>query len=850
MKRIKGYPKGILLVVATAAALTAATVAAAATYPSPPFDFAHPGSPHAALLSPASGNNDRPMLVVLGEFDDVAATANVDAGSIATQFFGGGFGSVSDFFRVSSVGRLILSAAAESSGTANDGVVTVDLGSYADFVANPADKGVYRDEGQHGDAIRGRKVIEAADSAVNYATFDRNNDGNVTDDELIVFLVQEGNPTPGDTNNCGATRSIKTGSALDGKNFPKAWSSGTTLTNTITHIHEISHQALDHDDHEYSAGKLDITGPTCGYPTTTFWDYNSWHKLHFGWVTPTVVAKDGFYDVGRWDATGQTYLLYDPDKGTNDYFLVENRTKTAGTYDKDASDRGLVIWRVDDTLFGPPIPNPYQLMRPNQMAADTTQYDGGPDDAWDPSDTRTPQRTMSRPWSDGTASNVAVRAIGSSGNSVRAYFDVRGPGVLVDPTSAVTDVTMLQANPVSFPVMNTGETTDTFSFTLADLPSGWTAAASTQSIGAGGAGTATVQLTVPADTPTRSYTLKARGTSTTDSTVTSSSPITVRVVKRSTTLAYSASTTADYSDPASVSAVLTDAATGLPIAGKAIHFSLGTQSTSPDPATDGDGRASGSITITQASGTVSVDSSFAGDGTYLPSSDSDSFTITKETLSFSYSGSTLLALGATPILASTATEQPDGSPGDLSLAVAAFALTPTLTSLPFTYTAAVDASGASTTSATGLSVDIWSVTIAVPASNAYWRGATAGPAELVLFDPAAMFTGDAAGKDATNRSISIAFDYRYDKTPRPRGSIALRFSGGTFTAKNPTWIVQVGTTAIVQTTGSLNGAAATLRLRVDDNAEPARPDTFRAQIGAYDSGTVAVTSGNLQSHPA
>jgi len=843
--------KGILLVIASiVAALAAATAASGATYPAPSFNFAHPGSPHATLLTPASGTNDRPMLVVFGEFNDVAATANVDAASIATQFFGNGFGSAADFFRVSSFGRLVFSPAAESSGTANDGVVTVDLGSYADFVANPADKGIYPNVGLHGDAIRGRKVIEAANGAVNYAPFDRNNDGNITDDELIVFLVQEGNPTTGDANNCGATRSIKSGSALDGKNFPKAWSGGTTLTNTITHIHEISHQALDHNDHQYSAGRLDITGATCGPATTTIWDYNAWHKLHLGWVTPTVVTKDGFYDVGRWDTTGQAYLLYDPDKGTDHYFVVENRTKTAGSYDKDASDRGLVIWRAHDTRFGMAPPNPYQLMRPNQVAADTTQYDGGPDDAWDPSDSATPPRTMSRTWSDGSASNVAVRAIGPRGDTIRVYFDVRGAGVLVDPSSDVTDVRMLQANPVSFPVMNTGEATDTFAFTLTGLPAGWTVNAPTQSLAAGATGTAEVQLTVPADTPTGNYTLQAKGTSTSDGTVTSSSPITVRVVKRSTTLMYGGSTTADYSDPASISAILTDTATGLPLAGKPIHFTLGTQATSPDPATDGTGTASGSLTITQASGAVLVTSGFAGDGTYLPSGDSDSFAITKETLSFLYTGSTLLALGATPTLLSRATEQADGSPGDLTLAQAAFALAPTLTSVPFAYTTSVAADGISSTPATGLPVDVWSVMVAVPGSNAYWQGTTAASTELVLFDPAAKFTGSAAGKDSAGNAISIAFDYRVDKNNQPRGSLSLRFSGGTATGGNPVWIVHVGSTAIVQTTGKLAGATVTLRLRLDDNGEPARPETFRAHIGSYDSGTVTVISGNLQSHPA
>lgn len=821
--------------------LVAAVAASAATYPSPPFNFAHPGSPHSANLNPASGDNDRPMLVIFGEFNDVPSTPNVDAASIATQFFGGGYGSLADFFRDSSFGKLNLTPAAESSGTANDGVVTVDLGALAAFTANPPDKDIYPSPLAHGDAIRGRKAIEAAKDLVDYAVFDRNANNQITDDELVVFVVLESQNA---ADNCGGTRPIKAGAALDGKTFPKAWSFGATRTNTITHIHEVSHQALDHNDGSYASGRLDVSGPTCGLPNTSFWDYNSWHKLHFGWTTPTVVSKDGYYDVGRWDTTGQSYLLYDPDKGTGNYFLVENRQRTANTYEATASDSGLVIWRVDDSRWGPgmPPPNPYQLMRPNQVAADDDQHDGAPDDAWNPADPSTTQRTMSRTWSDGTASNVAVRAIGPSGATVRAYFDVRGPGILVDPTpGTVTDVRMLQANPVSFPVMNTGEAADTFAFTLTGLPSGWSANAPTQSLGTAATGTATVQLTVPADTPTGNYTLQAKGTSTTDSTVTSSAPITVRVLKRATTLVYSGSTTADYSDPAAVSATLTDTLTGAPIAGKTIDFALGTQSTSPDPTTGANGVASDSITITQPSGSVSVVSSFAGDGTYLASSDTDGFTITKETLSFLYTGSTLVTLGTTPTLSSTATEEADGSPGDLTLAEATFALAPTLTATSFSYATAVSAAGLSSTSASGLPVDVWSVTVAVPSGNAYWEGSTAAATELVLFDPAAHFTGNAAGRDGAGAAISVAFDYQYDKNVRPRGSITLRYSGGTFRGGNPAWIVQVGSVAIVQT--------ASLRLRVDDNAEPARPDTFRAQIGSYDSGTVSVTSGNLQSHP-
>jgi hypothetical protein len=64
------------------------------------------------------------------------------------------------------------------------------------------------------------------------------------------------------------------------------------------------------------------------------------------------VEKDGYYDVRRADTTGDAFVLYDPARGTNDYFIVENRERTGGTYDQSASDNGLVIWRADDSKFG------------------------------------------------------------------------------------------------------------------------------------------------------------------------------------------------------------------------------------------------------------------------------------------------------------------------------------------------------------------------------------------------------------------------------------------------------------------------------------------------------------------
>lgn len=839
--------------VLAASVLGAFAVAAAGPglYPSPAHDFSHPGTPHAPLFSPSSGTNDRPLLIVVSMFSDQDQPDATALAAIDAMFFGPR--SVTDYLRASSFGKLTFSRAAETSGVENDGIVYVNMSPTYDSWSGTVE------------TTRHQQLLQKADPMIWFPDFNRNGDTLITDDELTIVEVQEVDP---DKFQCGGTRGIATPTVLDGMTLGgvKSISFGGSSTNKITHAHEIMHQALGTKDNGYVSGSLDVMGATCGAPgfaidLDRFWETNAWNKLHFGWATPTVVTADGFYGIDRWDQTGESFLLYDPERGTNDYFLVENRTATDPSYDEDASDAGLAIWRVDDTRFGQDIPlGPYQLIRPGMTSGTDVPgqlYMSSFQDAWDPDDFSTPERTMVQPWTDGSPSKVAVRAIGGAGDRVRAYFDVRGPGILVDPSAVATEVTMLTPEPISFPVLNTGETSDSFSFTLTNLPAGWSATTVTQTLppcsGATGGscapGTATVQLTVPANAITGLHSINATGRSTSDPSITSSSMVSIKVVKRGTTLASTGATTADYSDPAAMSAVLTDTATGQPIAGKAIQFALGTQSIDPHPVTDAAGNAAGSIVINQASGAVDATATFAGDGTYLGTTDSSSFTITKETLTFTYTGSTLVQLGTTPMLSAVATEESDGSAGGLTKARAEFSLAPTLTTTTFNYEAAVSATGQAVTSATGLPVDIWSVTVTVPSSNAYWTGSTSTATELVLFDPAARFTGDAGGSDASGRAVTVKFDVRYDSRQRARGSIGVKFSGGSFSGKDPAWIVQVGNVAIIEQVGTLNGARATLRLRVDDNAEPARPDTFRVRIGSYDSETTMVTTGNLQSHP-
>lgn len=527
---------GTLLVVLVVA-LGLATPALAVPYPSPPHDFSHPGTTHVSrpLFSHTGGQADRALLVIYIRWDDVDYPNDFDATTVARRYFGTGFPSttfpsVGDYFRRLSFNDLFVFPASEYQGTAQDGVVQVHYpGTKAQFFATSI-------------VQRNKTLLELADPFFDYSTYDVDGNGRLDNQEIIVNML-EAEPSLPLGQGCGLNSGVAP-VTLDGINLnalqvPLV----NTATNLITIIHENGHALTDMADlYGFGAGRLDFAGPTCNLPDTTLFAPNSWTKMHLGWTTPAVVETDGFYDIRRADTTGDSFILYDPDRGTNDYFMVENRELTPGTYDQGASDAGLVIWRVNDNSLG--VANglrPIEPMLPDGTTTPTNNYGGSSRDAWDPSDPNTPQRTMAREWADGTPSGVAVRAIGSKDETVRAYFDVPGPGILVDtypldqagPVRAVAG----SSHTVDVPVMNTAESgCDTFFFEPVNLPPGWTMTRGARILCAGETALARTTVTPNADAAVGTYDIAIRGWSQTNPAVATTSPLTVDVALRNTRL--------------------------------------------------------------------------------------------------------------------------------------------------------------------------------------------------------------------------------------------------------------------------------------------------------------------------
>ncbi|NUT98066.1 MAG: hypothetical protein HOY78_39240, partial [Saccharothrix sp.] len=195
-RRLWAMTAAVVLAAGVTTAVAAPAQAAPSPYPFPLPDFSHTDTPHAPLFKPRR-DELTPLLVVYGTFTD---QTNVTETAIEDKFFSiFEFGSVADYYLTNTL--TVLVPVVESSGIADNGVITVDLGKSADALAlDPAQ--------------RRRKMMDLADPFIDFARHDLDKDGTVEDTELSVATVFTSRPG---TDNCGQTREVAAGNKLDGK---------------------------------------------------------------------------------------------------------------------------------------------------------------------------------------------------------------------------------------------------------------------------------------------------------------------------------------------------------------------------------------------------------------------------------------------------------------------------------------------------------------------------------------------------------------------------------------------------------------------------------------------------------
>jgi len=454
-----------------AASLSDVANLAGAVAATPRLDEAPPG-PSGAPSSP------QPMLVLLVQFSD--RTLSTTVSSWASSFFGGSGKTVRTYYDEISYNSFYFSAANESHGTSNDGIVVVTL-PY-----------VHPNTGSStGDANRQvvRDALIAADSFVNFASFDTDSSGGLSTSELHVVTILAGYERSYSASyvpNVWGHRWSLFGTVpppqLDGK-YVAGWSYGGGYTQQGelhgTHMatigilcHELGHDIGLPDLYDIDGGSEGIGG--YGVMGSGSWgaasgDYSGaspthmcgWSKEFLGFTVPVIIPVNGTYVLNETSSSGY-HCLKMTTSDPNQYFLIENRQLSgfdAGLYrwfstsPGGAGGGGLAIWHIDNSMSDNTNENHkwVDLEEANERLVgyselDTETYRANRYHCYysghvtDFDDATTPN---SRLYS-GTSTAIDVSAVSASGASMTAYISigVAPSTLLIKNMSAATVATI------------------------------------------------------------------------------------------------------------------------------------------------------------------------------------------------------------------------------------------------------------------------------------------------------------------------------------------------------------------------------------------------------------------------
>ncbi len=296
-------------------------------------------------VKPAIGTN--PLLVLL--WDPQRPTDPAPALGTVTNLIHGTYPSVADYFKVNSANNFAIS---------NAGIFGwFQADKPYDFywaAEDPTDAD--HDGFTSGHVRKWWEAITKADATFNYASFDTNGDGVLDPNELgIVIVIPQNNPfgsvrTP-------ASQQYPTWQPLvvDGVRIPViAEVYAGSPANLGVFAHEISHLLLNLPDlyfsffNPFAAGHYSLMD-------VTYIDahLDPFHKIHLGWLQPTVVKQNGKQLIYPAESGGGAYILMDPKHGEKEYYIVENRQRSI-KYDTQVADSGLAVWHImeDPAVYG------------------------------------------------------------------------------------------------------------------------------------------------------------------------------------------------------------------------------------------------------------------------------------------------------------------------------------------------------------------------------------------------------------------------------------------------------------------------------------------------------------------
>ncbi|HVP21916.1 MAG TPA: M6 family metalloprotease domain-containing protein [Anaerolineaceae bacterium] len=321
------------------------------------------------------------LLVLLVDFTNQAGKTPV--ADIAGRFFGA-TNSVNSYYKEVSRDQFSFIPAAETSGTANDGVIGWLHMNYPHINTG----GVI--DGRNQQLVK--DALMAADSYIDYAAYDTNNDGYISANELHIIVIVAGYEAAYDQSAFPSVwghrwnLNFVTPPILDGKILADGNHGGGYAQ--FGEIHRLAYNpAQDHLatigimvhelGHDISWPDLyDTTYNTSGVGDWSIMGGGSWNGIaggepgsspahpdafslyYQGWIKPVPFSGPlNTLSLASIETNGDIYLLGDnpggvdwnfmTHSGQGEYFLVENRQKVG--YDAGLKGCGLLIWHIDET---------------------------------------------------------------------------------------------------------------------------------------------------------------------------------------------------------------------------------------------------------------------------------------------------------------------------------------------------------------------------------------------------------------------------------------------------------------------------------------------------------------------
>jgi len=97
-------------------------------------------------------------------------------------------------------------------------------------------------------------------------------------------------------------------------------------------------------------GSWGMMGNSWGFPGDQYYPpmMSPWTKIMLGWLDPVVIKSSGQYNaIASYQGDKNAYVIVRPDVDT-EYFIIENRVRTATSFDAKIPQEGLLIWHIDD----------------------------------------------------------------------------------------------------------------------------------------------------------------------------------------------------------------------------------------------------------------------------------------------------------------------------------------------------------------------------------------------------------------------------------------------------------------------------------------------------------------------